>query len=148
MRFSNIVFALFTLIVTTYLMAGCSSKVPNQSAVDQAVRAKLADPIKTGFFEVESIKKSNGHPDGENKYSVEAEIKFKFKSSYADLRRNAMQQSSGFDQSFETEVGFDAIKEKLGNFAAGEEKTFKLNYKLVKTEKGWLVEEGQGWLGI
>ena len=148
MQFNKIVLVLFTLVVTAFFLAGCSSKTPSQTAVEQAIRAKMADPLKSGFFDLESVKKTNGHPDGENKYAVEAEIKLKFKKNYADLRKAALQQSSSLDQQIDTDFTFGMIKEMLGNFTAGEEKIFKCNYILIKTEKGWLVSNEQGWLGI
>ena len=147
MRYPSLLF-IIALIFTIFGLSGCSSNVPNQSAVEQAIQTTLAAPLKAGLFEILSIKKTNGHPDGENNYVVEAEIKMKFKNNFVDLKTSALQQSRGIDQTIDTAFEYDLIKEKLGNFKAGEEKTYKFNYMLVKTEKGWIVQEGQGWGGI
>lgn len=125
-------------LLALLVLAGCSSK-PSDEAIREQITNRLQQPYGGTIFEVVNFSKVNGIPRDGNNYIAEVEYDLRFKVGLDDAA-TALKQVS--DNIFAAGMKAAALGVTYGDFKAGDTQHKKERIPFIRTEKGWLINEG------
>jgi len=145
-------FKLTILAACMALLAGCSG-TPSESEMSSQIEQQMNNMYGVEFVKIESLEKTNGREEGENKYIADVSYDVVYTKSADQVAESAdvssipglsnlssipgLSQSGGFGK----DLVKTTIKSSLGNFKAGDTKHTKAKIPFVKSENGWVLAQ-------